>query len=432
MKPTLFLLLASSLALGACTKSAAVSVDAGPEGGGAPPPHGAFQCVAALRASGGPLTSAFNASSIFTMTIDPDGKRAIVGGGGKATEIALTTDDGRSFRSSQPFVVGASLATCPKVAKVSYTSLAFLMDSPLSLSGTAMGTASITTPALMEAGFDVASFVCQPDDAPPRLVVPDGVTLDDPLTPFQLWTSKPLPATALARMVGGDGAVSGLVPEVIDGRMPLIASFAKANVTLATGQTFQALFSDDVVDLAGHLAPKGDALPLGTIPAAPLIGADGFESATGDTVGGAAIVTTGGLPLAGQRSAYIALPISPRPSDQAPTPKLVVRMTVPPGATKLTFTYRELTLGSNDNPGFVQLGSVGRAPGAPVPIPAPEPFEQVANGTARFYQSPISSMIVPLPGDVGQEVIVLIETGPVICNGSGGRPGILLDDLRLE
>jgi hypothetical protein len=434
MKAALSLLFASSLAVVACGKTGAVSPDAGPPDGGALATRGSFLCSASLRSSvqGGPLTSDFDATGRFTLAIDPDAKRAVAGGGGTATEIALTLDDdGRIFRSSQPFVAGASLATCPKLVKVTYDSLAFLPDSLGGLTGMVTGTARLTKPGVpAEAPFQ-ANLFCQPDKDPPRLVVPDGVKLDDPLTHFQLWTSKPLPASALARIVGTDGAVSGLVPEVIEGRVPLIASFAKANVTLTPGQTFQALFSDDVVDLDGRLAPMGVALALGTIAPAPLLEPDGFESATNDTAGGATIFTTLGLPIAGKRTAYIGLPMSPRPTGEAVNSKLFVRMAVPAGASKLTFTYRELSYGFNDDPGFVQLGSVGRAPGAPIPIPVPATFEPVKIDTQTFSQSEIATMTVPLQDDIGPEVIVVIQTGPAVCDDKG-RPGLLIDELRLQ
>jgi hypothetical protein len=432
MKRTPYLVLASCLALGACTTSSSVTTDAGPTGPVPPLPRGSFLCSASLRSSvqGGPLTSDSNS---FTLVLDPDARRAIAGGGGKATVIDLTSDDGRTFRSSQEFDIGVSQAPCAKILRIAYTSLVYTTDGSFGIVGRVSGSALVSIPGTpMYAPFE-ANFFGQPDNEPPRLVVPDGVQLDDPIMPFQLWTSEPLPATALARMVAGDGAVSGLVPEIIDGPVPLIASFAKANTTLNSAQTFQALFSDDVVDLAGHLAPKGATVPLGTIPPALYLDPDGFESATTETLGASILRTGPGItPINGAQSAYIGLPISPNPTEGALKSKLVVRMFVPPGATKLTFSYRELADGNRADPGFVQLGSVGRAPGPEVPIPTPTIFDAVTYGARTFFESPVATMTVPLPDEIGQEVVVMIRTGPTICDASGGRPGLLIDDLRIE
>jgi hypothetical protein len=423
-------LLCLALACGSRGRSAA---DAGADDAAAPPRS--FDVVATLTFSPDqPLARGVRlpATNRFTLQLDPAAGRAVAGGGGEAARVELTTSDGRTFRLARTIGVGVSQSPCEGLLRLVYDALELTMAGD-GFVGRASGRATFISRSINTTDLTFeATLEGSPDTTPPFLVLPEGAIADDPLSPFQIWTSEPLPASALARMVGGGGEVAGLVPELTQGDVPMIASFAKASLTLPPGQAFEALFSDDVTDLAGNLAPLGVGLRLAKVVDAPLLPPDGFESATGATLGGAAIVHEGSVgPIAGAASAYIGQPDSPTPGDLAISPKLAVRMAVPPGATKLSFSYRVLAAGNKSTPAFVQIGSVGRAPGPATAVPQGKGYQLTMWGLQTFDQSAIAAMSVPLPDDLGPEAVIVIRT-PTSCMTGFGSPGLLLDDLRLE
>jgi hypothetical protein len=422
------------LALAGCGVRKSTAGDGGPPDAGesdAPPltSRRSFDVVATLRSASG---RAFLVPEMikFTLVLDPTGAFAIGGGGGQAKAVPLLTTDGRTFHLGPSFDVGVTQPSlCSTAQHIEFDALDVTVDGD-HLTGSATG---VVFEDVNEAppSFE-AKLAGERDTTPPFLVVPPGADTSDPLAPYELWTSEPLPASALARLVGGDGAVAGLVPEVIDTEIPIIASFARPTVTLPPGQTFEALFSDDVVDFAGNAAPLGDALRLASAPAAPLLAPDGFESATDATLSGAAILRDGpGIPIAGAASAYIGSASGPTPAGVSVTPKLVVRMSVPAGASKLTFSYRVLSLLSLPDAGSVQLGSVGRAPGPSTPLPTPTTFQMVTWGSQPATETPVEPMTVPLPDDIGPEIVVVIRA-PAGCKAGFGLPGLLLDDLKID
>jgi len=419
-----------ALVLCACGARGGAAGDAGtPDGAEATTGPRSFDVVATLTATS---AASLPATNRFTLRIDPAAGQAIGGGGGEAHAVALGSDDGRSFSIRAAIGVGVSQSPCSGLVRVAYETLDFTVTDA-KLTGHAAGHAFFAAPggAPPPVAFD-ATLDGVPDKTPPSLIVHPSGAASDPLAPFQVWTSEPLPASALARLVGGDGAVSGLVPEMVEGAVPLIASFAKPTLTLPPGATFDALYSDDVTDLAGNAAPLGVAVRLPSVDAAPLVPPDGFESAAGDTLGGAAILRSGpGIPIAGAASAYIGGSDAPAPAGVVLSPRLVVRMTVPPAATKLAFSYRELALGDKNDLGSVQIGSVGRAPGPAMPLQVPPTFEPVIWSARTLDESALATMEVPLPDAIGAEVIVVIRTSAT-CPTGAGSPGLLVDDLRLE
>jgi hypothetical protein len=79
---------------------------------------------------------------------------------------------------------------------------------------------------------------------------------------------------------------------------------------------------------------------------------------------------------------------------------------------------------------FIQLGSVGRAPGPEVKIPAVANPARVDWSNVAVYESAIATMDVPLPDAVGPELVVVIRSPPAACKG--GVSGLVFDDLHLE
>jgi hypothetical protein len=270
------------------------------------------------------------------------------------------------------------------------------------------------------------------DTTAPFLRVPPGAAISDPLTPFVLWASEPLSAGSTATLVGSDGSRVSLVPQLVPGDVPVVVAFSKPAVVLEPGLGYGVDFSG-ITDLAGNQAAADSTLRFASFDAAPLAPPDGFESATGASVGGAVLVRTGpGIPISGMASAYIGQFNSPAPDvSMPPRPRLTVRLAVPPGATKLAFSYRQLAEGT---PGFVEVGSVGRAPTAAAAVPSlmASEFSLVGWGKEQFDESSVATAEVPLPSDVDGEVVVGFQSPPVGCNAGFGTPGLLLDDLRLE
>ena len=98
----------------------------------------AFDVTAVLHAkSNGPPPPPTNG---FTLVIDTDARLAIAGGKGQGAAVAVTTSDGRTFRSAAGFTVGGGGST---VNEVRYDTFDVTLTDGL-LTGTATGAATIS------------------------------------------------------------------------------------------------------------------------------------------------------------------------------------------------------------------------------------------------------------------------------------------------
>lgn len=374
-------------------------------------------------------------SNSFTLVIDVDAGVAIAGGSGRAAAVGLTSADGRTFRTTGSFSVGAAGAgQCSGAQDVRYDSLEVTVAGN-GLTGSATGVADISCGDCSFTAPFTARLAGTPDSTSPTLHLL-GVVPASPFDSFSLIASEPLPATATARLVASDGAAIDLVPVIATGAIPLISAFSKPDVVLRAGQTYFVTF-DGLVDLAGHVDPSGTPLGLASFPAAPTVPEDGFESATGATLGGAMVMTAGVLPaISGNTSLYLGAPGTPG-LDLATGRSLMVHLARQAGDTMLRFSYRVISVQSTPAfSGMLRVGSEGASPGQ-----ATTSFPLTTTGIGKLtiagqiaYASDVATMTAALPADATDQVLVYLGPfGGLNCGpGFAAQAGLLIDDLRLE
>jgi hypothetical protein len=333
------------------------------------------------------------------------------------------------------FSVGLSQTQCSTPSSIDFTALAvgaFAGAAGLTLRGTGEGDAKVSCG---DCQFNVSftADVGGTDDATPPVLFPTTLP-GSPFDAFDLVASEPLPATATARLVAEDGSTIDLAPTVAPGAVPLVTDFKKPDVVLPTGVGL-AVALDGLVDFAGLQGSADTPLRLALFPTPPLVAEDGFESVTGTTFGGATVISDGPLPpIAGTRSVYFGGPGTPAPGGGTVGTVLRVRLAAKPGAKELAFEYR--LVGVYPGGGFsgtIHVGSVGKAPTSVLLTGAPAGAQTTWPDGRTVYVTDVESEEVPLPADVGPEVLVDIESFDSGC----GRPapplgGMLLDGLRLQ
>jgi len=393
-----------------------------------------FDVVAVLRGTGIPSGNPPPPSNTFTLVLDVDARQAIAGGNGRASVVGITSSDGRTFRSSDEFSVGdASQSACSGQQDVHYQGFEVTVSGG-ALTGSATGVADISCG---DCSFTVpfaATLTGSADKTRPTLHISSAV----PVTPFDgfnLTVSEPLPATATARLVGADGTGVDMVPVIGTGAVPLIAEFSKPDVVLRSGQAYFVTL-DGLVDFAGNAAVADPPLGLAAFPMAPLVAEDGFESATGTTLGGAMVVTGGAaLPvISGSTSLYIGTPGAPG-LDVSNGRSLAVHLARQAGDTMLRFSYRIVgTSASPSFPGNVRVGSEGASPGQVIySFTTPTATDTLTIGGQPAYAGVATTMTVALPGDATDQVLVDVTPEGFLCGLRGiTTGGLLIDDLRLE
>jgi hypothetical protein len=391
-----------------------------------------FDVLAVLTAADGGTGSGLPATNGFTLVLDPDASRAIAGGNGFGAVVGVTSTDGRTFRSTAPFAVGDDPSACTSVGNVMYQALEVTITGG-SLAGTASGIAVVSCG---DCSFNVpfsASLSGTADTTPPTLRA-SGPPPSNPFDLFNLVTSEPLPATAVARLVADDGAAIDLVPQIVDGTVPLIVGFSKPDVVLRAGQGYVVAF-DGLVDFAGLTDPTGPPLRLSSFPAAPTVPEDGFESATSDTLGGALVMTGGPLPaIDGNTSIYIGGGGAPG-LDLSTGRSLMVRLERQPGDTTLRFSYRVVAFQILPTfYGVLRVGSEGASTGPPVNgiVDQSSATEMLTVSGRTVFATVPAEMDVALPADATGTVLLVLGPNRSACSEPSTGEGLLIDDLRLE
>ncbi len=388
----------------------------------------AFEVTAVLHAkSNGPPPPPTNG---FTLVVDTAARLAIAGGKGQGATVALTTTDGRTFRSAAGFTVGGGGST---VNEVRYDTFDVTLTDGL-LTGTATGTATISAGEQLLSVQFMATLAGRADESTPALLA--FATPANPFDWFELFTSEPLPTRATARLVADDGASIDLVPRIVDGAVPFIVSFAKPDIVLRAGQTYVVTF-DGLIDFAGNVDRASPSLRITSFGDAPLVPEDGFESAVaGSEVGGALVVTGEPLPaIAGSASLYTGGKLDTPRGIAAPVFPLGVRLARQAGDTMLRFTYRVVGVTTPPTfPGGLWVGAEGAATGKPISsFASTEPLEMLTVGGQAVYASAEGTMAVPLPADATDDVLLVIAPS-IVPSGVFQTPpvGLLIDDVRLE
>jgi hypothetical protein len=370
-------------------------------------------------ATGGPL------SHTFTMVVEGDSWTAISGGGPYPNVSKLEPAPG-GFR-----ILGSPVFALPACSAVSYSDLSFELDPAGRLLGNGSGT--LFNNADGGNSFAVTMSLTGVDDTVgPTLAFDPAGDITDPFIPFSVLASEPLQVgpQPLLRAAGGD--VIALTPSSSpDG---FVALFYEPNVLLRYGETYRLDISG-VVDFAGNAAVGSatDSLTFTTRPAPPLVAADGFESVTSATLGGAEVLSGAGDPIiSGGRSLYVP-PASPVGAAVVMT-QFALRLAVAPGDTVVRLAYRVVNPNGFTTQFFAVASSgtkistgdgSGGGGGAFVTIDGTE----VALG-------PIATASIPLPDNAAAEVIVAGMTDANYSCSSGPQPtelsGVIIDDLRSE
>lgn len=371
------------------------------------------------------------ASTAFTLVFDPDSHQAIVGGGGRASFVDVTTTDGKTFRISR-FETGVVTGDpCMPVRGVNFDKLEITIAGS-TVNGTAEGTVTGTVGDTFAYPAFTAEVTGAVDTTPPFLF--ESSRFDPSSFGWvSLVANEPLPLTATAWITTAAGARIDLRP-VTNEEKTLVVGFSGPGSVLPAADRF-FVSQDGLVDFVGQRGTQSVEL-LGFFDP-PLVTDDGFESATGPQLGGAAIVTGVGTlkPITGSHSLYFGASGVPVPPESSFTGALSLRLAVKPGATKLRFSYRTVSTTSGYG-ASVRVGSVGHSSVSPS-----NAIYANGEGTKVAWQNggmvtlgAVTAMDVALPADVTDEVVVGFGTQVIVCGGFGlpTQSGVLIDDLRLE
>jgi hypothetical protein len=370
----------------------------------------------------------------FTIVLDRDAGQILVGGHGTASVVPVTTRDGRVFTVGGSFETATAPGLeCSKDAGLHYDSVELVVDGA-TLSGHATGHVSCDCIALPDFEAELTGGL---DRAPPTLLGRE--TAKNPFAFFSVEASEPLPLDATARVVDASGVSVALVPTlgVGPGGGRAVVGFQTPNLVLGAAGGYSVALGG-LVDFAGNHGQTA-ALRLGAFEPAPLVPGDGFESAVGDTLGGAAILRAGGpggdlAPVTGAQAVYLGRLGAPFVDVVHASPQLLVRMAVPTGATKLTYAYRVvMSAGAVELDGTLSIGSVGKS-GRSVGFATPKNRHVIFSADGGgMYAGDVERGELTLPSDHGDELVVLVDTAVSLCVPSVAAPAaVLLDDLKVE
>jgi len=370
------------------------------------------------------------ASHSFTMTIDSERQTAILGFSTDRPVRVEQTSSG-ALRLAEPVVFGIDVPS-PCGASVRYDDLSFTVDGSGHLSGSGSGAILIYAPKTVGT-MPGATMVLTglPDTDPPTFSLAAGGDIADPWSALYFVASEPLPAEQMRpvlRSASGDALMFG-APTGMDAFVYLMA---KPIVMLRFGEAYRVTF-DGITDLAGNIPAPAD-LSFTTRPPPPLIAADGFESVTDETLGGARVLSGAGAPIIdGTRSLYVP-PVSSL-GTAAQVTRIALRVPVAPGASVLRLSYQVVNPGDPNVPTFL-FGGVGGAIGSigPTMQTGSPTTRATIDGTDVTLGQTVTTFAA-LSADTGTEVVLaLIASQASSCGGLPPPPvsGLILDDVRTE
>jgi hypothetical protein len=360
-------------------------------------------------------------SHAFTLVIDVDAGSAIVGDAGVASLVPFSMTSPRTLSFSGP--IGFS-------NWVQYRHVTIFSAAGGALTGTAQGTAVgfSANSDVGETATVTAGLSGGPDATPPVLAVSRDGAEDDPFSSLRVTASEPLMPGVRPVLVGGGESVPLDLPSNAS------AAFShdfSAGMFLRYGQSYEVRV-DGITDFAGLPATGGAAFTTRAAP--PLVAEDGFESVTATTLGGAQLLTGAGAPaLFGASSLYIP-PIDSGSGISAYSrprvTRLALRLAVTAGDTVVRFSYRMVN-GLSLNVYAAREG--GTMAGVQIGGDSAPTTTATIPGRRDVALGPVMTAEIPLPADVGSEVVVL-ESVP---GYPGGTPspsvgGLIIDDLRVE
>jgi hypothetical protein len=361
------------------------------------------------------------------LTFDADKREILVGGGGTADLVSVTTSDGTTFSATHRFEVWTD--DLNGVQSYTYETIE-LRPAGGSLTGHAEGTAQVTNGDLIEAVPFSAELVGGADITAP-FFVPNGTsTPNNPFLPFVAHTSEPVLLTSRARLVGRDGASIELSPQLAPGDLPATWIFESGPVVLPPSEGYTVTV-DGLLDFAGNSGISSGALRLAGWRTPPVLLEDGFESPTESALAG--VVAGGDLaPLTGARSFYLGDLRAPGAAANHIAQYLFVRLALNPGDKVLRFAYR--TVAPRDGLGFdisIDMGTVGRSIGGVSGVSLLTPSTPTTWSTGEtVYLGDVRTMETPLPTDAAEELVLMLLTN--VDPTATDATGLLIDDLRIE
>jgi hypothetical protein len=413
------------------------SADLGP---GEPLPAGyrAYDMTATVTlasTSAGGDFSTFPTTVPFTFSWDPGTKTAYIGADGSLTKAPVETTDNRTFQSHN-WIVGAPFApSCTGAGSLSLGDVSFTLEGG-TLRGTATsGTATYGTNAGSFTVAAMATLVGGPDVTPPAFT--SLGTMFDPLATMVLSASEPLPSDVSASLVStpsGDTVALGGAPFSVADTARTELRMKRA-LMLRYGETY-TLVGDQLADFAGNkpTAP----VSFTTRAAPPLVPADGFESVTGTMFAGAGVLHGGPLtPIAGATSLLLNTGYGGGfgflPYDLGSS--LVVRLAVPPGATKVSFDAQLIAPDPIDTAAFVgdvRFGSVGGTVVVQEDVAGSGFVKETLPELGDIYVSPVQTIELALPPDATGEIAFEIVGEIDLCAQPPSPTVLVVDDLRVE
>jgi hypothetical protein len=387
---------------------------------------------------GGPVS--LPATQTFTLVLDADARRAIMGAAGLASAAPYLSNDNRTFQFGGYLPVNLS-PDGPCAPWAVYSSLTITLEDNGGLTGASTGQACVQAGDTANCAEAMMVVSGGPDVVAPVLTVGNAGGPIDPIIGPAVRASEPLPPNTRPMMTstGGDQVVFPTPPS---SGLPLldafIADLPPPPVLLRYGDTYSVL-PNGVVDFAGNAATTTAQFQTGAAP--PLAAQDGFESVTDATFGGATVTSgAGNLVIAGSKSLYVPPQPYPALTSHAARSQLALRLAVPPGATTIRFSYRSVDNVMSVLPGYLEFawasvgqpitsGIAGALPAAPNPKTVELPDHTMG------ALGPVTQAEFPLAARTGAEVVLaLIDQGVSGCGGGleAHPAGIIIDDLCVK